>query len=561
MLLVLALAAAEPVLMAVEIWLFKVVVDEVLVPQDFGPFPTIAAAYLGLTLLQAMLGAADRMLSTWLTQRFLVDLRSDLLRHLQRLPLDFFNRSRLGDLLARVSGDVSAIESFLVSGTSRALTYALELVVFTAALFWLDPTLALVSLVAAPLFWLSSRFFSRRIKAISREKQRRSGSISTSIEQTLSTMPLVHAFDAGEREVARYREQAEAKYRAEMASARLRSLYSPTVELIELAGALSVIGAGAWQLSRGALTVGELLAFLTFLSRLYGPVRGLGSTVTAAYSASAGAERVLELLAEPPLPADRPGALVLERPRGEVRIEHVGHTYDGQERPALTDVSFTLHPGTVTAVVGASGAGKTTLARLLLRGLDPAQGRVLLDGHDLRDLARAGLRRHVAVVLQETLLVDGTVRDNIAFGRPQASDEAIVAAARAADADEFIADFPDGYDTRVGERGRRLSGGQAQRVAIARALLCDAPVLVLDEPTASLDAASTDRLLGPLRRLMAGRTTLVISHNLLSAELADRVLVLDEGRLVEEGSHEDLLRAGGHYARLWSLARGTVVAR
>ena len=196
MVLALGLAAADPLLMAVEIWLFKVVVDEVLVPRDFGPFPLIAAGYVGLTLLQAVLGGADRILSTWLTQRFLVDLRSELLRHLQRLPLDFFNRARLGDLMARVAGDVSAIESFLVTGTSRALRYALELVVFTAALFFLDPTLALVSLVVAPLFWVSSRYFSRRIKTISREKQRRSGSISTSIEQTLSTMPLVHAFDA-----------------------------------------------------------------------------------------------------------------------------------------------------------------------------------------------------------------------------------------------------------------------------------------------------------------------------------------------------------------------------
>ena len=562
MLLALLLSAADPVLMAVEIWLFKVVVDDVLVPRDFAPFPMIAAGYLGLTLLQAVLGAADRMLSTWLTQRFLLDLRSELLRHLQRLPLDFFTRSRLGDLMARLAGDVSAIESFLVSGTNRALRYALELVIFTIALFVLDPTLALVSLVVAPLFWASSRYFSRRIKTISREKQRRSGSINTSIEQTLSTMPLVHAFDAGEREVARYREEAEAKYRAEMASARLRSVYSPTVELIELVGALAVIGVGAWQLSRGALSVGELLAFLTFLSRLYGPVRGLGSTVTAAYSAAAGAERVIELMAEPPMPADRPGAVSLERPRGEVRVERVGYRYADQAVPALDDVSFTLRPGEVIAVVGASGAGKTTLARLILRGARPRH--------------RSGAPRRPRPPRRDPRLAATPRR-----GRPPGD-----AAGRRNRPRQHHLRTPR-RDRRAGPRGchgggrgrvrrprcptgttpgsanaaRRLSGGQAQRIAIARAMLCDAPVLLLDEPTASLDAHSSDRVLAPLRRLMAGRATLVISHNLLTAELADRVLVLDRGRLVQEGSHEELVARPGPYAALWEMARGAGVAR
>ena len=408
----------------------------------------------------------------------------------------------------------------------------------------------------APLFWITSRFFSRRIKEISREKQRRSGSISTSIEQTLSTMPLVHAFDAGEREVARYREEAEAKYRAEMASARLRSWYAPTLEMIELLGALAVIGAGAWQLAKGRLTVGELLAFLTFLSRLYGPVRGLGSTVTAAYSAAAGAERVLELLAQETMPADRPGAVTLERPRGHVRVEHVGFTYGGQPVPALADVSLTLRPGEVTAIVGASGAGKTTLARLLLRGLDPTTAGSRLTATTCATwpapacdaTSRSCSRRRcssTAPCATTSPTGDPTPTTRRSGRRPSWPTPM-----------SSSPQLPAGYLTRVGERGRRLSGGQAQRIAIARALLCDAPVLLLDEPTASLDSGSTDRVLAPMSRLMAGRSTLVISHNLLAAERADQVLVLDAGRVVERGVHDDLLAIGGTYARLWALARG-----
>ncbi len=557
MLVALVLAAVSPALLSVEIWLFKVVVDDVLVPRDFGLFPVVAATYVGLTLVQAACDGADRMLSTWLSQRFVVDLRTALLDHLQRVPLEFLGRHRLGDVMSRVSGDVSAIEAFLVSGTSRAVSSALQLVFFSVALVLLQPLLALVALVVTPLFWVTSRWFARRLKEISRERQRRSGALNASLEQTLSTLPLVQAYDQGQREVARYAAEAEAKYRAEMASARLRSVYVPTLDMIELAGALVVIGTGAWLLAQDRLSVGGLLAFLTFLSRLYGPARGLGSAVTTAFSAAAGAERVVELLDEPTLPADRPGAVALEDRAGELRFESVSYTYAGATAPAVRDLTFTARPGDVVAVVGASGAGKSTLAGLLMRSLDPDEGAVRMGGHDLRDLTRASVRDAVAVVLQETLLVDGSVRDNIAFGRPHATAAEVEAAARAADAHDFVVAMPQGYDTPVGERGRRLSGGQAQRVAIARALLRDAPVLLLDEPTTGLDALSAQRVAGPLRRLMAGRTTVVVSHSLDTVRHATTILVMDGGCVVERGTHAELLAAGGAYAGLWAAQRSS----
>jgi len=550
----LLLAAIDPAVTTAGIYLLKVVVDDVLVPGRFDRFGWVALAYIGLSVVENSLAGADRILTTWLSQRFLVDLRLHVLRHLQTLSPEFFSRSRLGDILSRLSSDVSAIESFIVSGTTDAVSLVLRLVFFVGALFFLQWQLALVSVVICPLFWVVARYFSRRIKEISRERQRRSGAITSVAEQALSNIALVQAYGRAEHETERYAREVEGKYRAEMRSARLRAMYSPAIDLIEVAGLLTVLGTGAWLISQGGLTVGGLLAFIAYLSQLYSPVKGLGSLMNSAYSATAGAERVLEVLDERPGVCDRPDARDAGRASGRIELDRVGFTYPGRGRPALADVSFAAEPGDVVALVGASGAGKSTIVKLLLRFYDPDSGAVRLDGHDLRDLSLASLRSNVAVLLQETLVFDGTVRDNIAYGLPGATDDQIERAARAADAHEFIAALPEGYDTRIGERGRRLSGGQCQRLAIARAMLRDAPVLVLDEPTTGLDPGSTDRILEPLRRLMSGRATIIVSHNLTTVREATQILVLDHGRVVERGTHQQLLRRGGQYGELWRVA-------
>ncbi|MEV6761872.1 ABC transporter ATP-binding protein [Streptomyces sp. NPDC051105] len=557
---VVLLSLTAPVVDAAELWLFKTVVDDVLVPRDLRPFLWVAPAYLGLVVCSGVLGFADDVTSTWVGERFLLSLRSDVFRHVQGLSLGFFERRRLGDVLSRVTGDVDAVETFLLSGVADALYYVIRLGVFVGLLFYLRWDLTLLALVIVPLFWGAARHFSRLIKEASRERRRRGGSLSAIAEESLANVVLVQAYNRQEWEGRRFDRENLGRFRAAMASARIRAVYGPVVEFIEVAGGLAVLGLGTWKLAEGQLTLGGLLVFLALIGKLYSPVHGLSGLGTAFYAASASAERIIELLDQRPQVTEAPEARRIRRARGAVEFDGVWFRYPGTEAWALSDVSFEVAPGETLALVGASGAGKSTVAKLQLRFYDPDRGAVRLDGTDLREFSLSDVRESIAVVLQETLVFHGTVRDNIAYGRPGSTEAEIVAAARAADAHEFVERLPDGYDTLVGQRGRTLSGGQCQRLAIARAMIRDAPVLLLDEPTAGLDVRSGRRIMDPLRRLMAGRTTVVISHNLLTVRDATRIVVLDRGRVVEDGAHADLLRREGTYARLHRLNAGAVLS-
>jgi ATP-binding cassette subfamily B protein len=529
------LVAILPAVQAAEIWMFKVVVDQVVVPADLGALPWIAAVVLGLTLAGAALSFGEDYAWTWAGERFLLDLRATFFSHLQRLSFDTLDRRRLGDLIARLGGDIQAIESFVLGGLGEAISAVARIAFFAGALFLLDWQLALYALVLAPSFYLAARHFARLARHAAREKRRRSGALSAVAEESLANTALVQSMGRIEHERRRLLDEGEGVVDAELASARVSGAFSGLVALVEVAGVLAVVAFGTWAVQDGRLTIGGLLAFLAYLTQLLRPVGDLSQLAASLLAASAGGERVLELLDRRPLVRERPGALVLERVRGAVELDRVTFAYPDSPRPVLRDLSLQLRPGEVVALTGPSGCGKSTLARLLVRFADPQSGHVCLDGYDLRALTLESVRENVACLLQETLLFDTSVRDNIAFGRPGAGRGEIEAAARAAGAHEFVAALPDGYDTRVGQRGRSLSGGQRRRIEIARTLLRDAPVVVLDEPTTGLDAEAADRIVEPLRALLHGRTALLITHDERLLRHADRVIRLDDGRVEEPG--------------------------
>lgn len=525
------LLAAAPLIEVAEILLFERLVDDVLVPAEWRPLVWLAAIYIGLNLVGAVISGFDDYLGTWISQKFLLELRSDVFRHVLSLPLHVHDRRRLGDVMSRLTADVAAVETFMIGHLANGIDSLARLLIFSGALLYIQWELALASFVVIPLFWWVSSAFANFVRRLSRERRRRSGSLSAVTEENLANGALVQAYNREGDAVAKYQRQNRAIFSAELAGSRVRALFLPLVDLTELAGTLVVVAMGVWALETDRLTLGGLLAFMTLLAQCYRPIRDLTDLLPSLYSATAGIERLVELLDEKP-PTDKTGAITLDNPQGFVRLDGVSVRYPGAVTDALSDISVRFEPGEIVAVLGPSGAGKSTLARLLTRHVDPSVGAVFLDGHPLEDLTISSARAAVTVVLQETMLLDASVHDNIAFARPDASGDDVRRAAADADAAEFIEALPLGYQTRIGQRGRSLSGGQRQRLALARALLRDSPVLILDEPTTGLDPDTARRVLAPLRSAAAGRTVILVTHDPVALEFADRIIRLDAGRVV-----------------------------
>ncbi|MGW2339108.1 ABC transporter ATP-binding protein [Streptomyces sp. NPDC001661] len=513
------------------ILLFAEITDDALNAGSLSAFWGPALAWLGATLVGAAVGYGGNSLAVWTAERFVMRLRAKVFAHLQELPPHFFRTNRRGDLVSRLTGDVEAIEQLVVSGVVGTVSAVFSVLFYGAAALWLRWDLALATFVLAPLFLLAARRFSGRIGRAARDERAAEGAITSVVEESLGNIELTQAYNRQHAEAQRLDTEARNWMRASVRGARATEMYEQVVQVVETVCVLAVIGLGAWEISQQRLTLGQLLAFAAFIGYLYPPVRDLGQLGLTLTAATAGARRLAEILDARPAVGD--GAVVREPSpvRGRVALDHVTHRYPDADRPALHDVTLTAEPGEFVLVTGPSGAGKSTLAQLLIRFYDPACGAVRLDGTPLPELPLAHVRDQITLLPQRAHVLHGTIRENIAAGRPGAGERDIERAAREADAHEFIAALPDGYATQIAPGTAALSGGQLQRIAIARAMLRPSPVLVLDEPTTGLDAQAAHRVVEPLRRLMRDRTTILITHDLTLAPYADRVLFLEDGRL------------------------------
>ncbi|MFE2972857.1 ABC transporter ATP-binding protein [Streptomyces sp. NPDC059340] len=506
--------------------------DDVLAPGDLAAFWGPAALWLGLAAAGAAASVAGSYLAGWTSENFLLGLRDRVFQHLQQVPPDALDRYGTGDLVSRLTGDIEAVESLVASAPVELITSAVGAVVFAAAAFWTNWQLALITLAAAPLIWIGARVFGALMRTASRAERDSNGRLASLLEESLANMPLVQAYGRQQAEHSKVHREGRSWMRAGLQQIRLSSVYGPMSELLETISVLAVIGAGAWQISEHHLSVGGLLSFAAYLGYLHPRLQELGELLVSASSATAACERVIEVLRTGPVPetAPRPDVLPLAEPvRGGVTFQDVAFSYPGTARPVLQRVHLDITPGLLVAVTGPSGTGKSTLGKLLLRFHEPSQGRILLDGRDISELPVDEVRQHITLLPQDSMLFDGTVHENITYGRPDASEHEVRSAAVAADAHGFVSSLPEGYDTPVGKRGNNLSGGQRRRIALARAMLRTAPVLVLDEPTAGLDDASIARIMAPLRRLTAGRTTFLITHDLRLTTQADLIVHLADG--------------------------------